>query len=94
MIKHISDEKEHVVFLLRGNFAKGKKVLIDTSKHLVLESPHPSPFSVHSGFFGSAQFSKCNEYLSKHGLEPIDRRVDPEQQNSADTAQQKEDELF
>lgn len=76
VIKHISAEKEHVVFLLRWNFARGKKALIDTTKHLVLESPHPSPFSVHSGFFGSKQFSKCNDYLEKHWIEPIDRRID------------------
>jgi len=75
VIRTISEQKEHVVFMLRGNFARGKKTLIDTNKHLVLESPHPSPFSVHSGFFGSKHFSQANAYLEKHGLEPIDRRV-------------------
>lgn len=66
VIKAVSNANEHVVFLLRGNFARSKKVLIDTSKHLVLESPHPSPFSVHSGFFGNNHFHRTNEYLEKH----------------------------
>ncbi len=93
VIKTISDQKEHVVFMLRGNFAKGKKALIDTTKHLVLESPHPSPFSVHSGFFGCKHFSKANEYLQEHGLEPIDWRVDPETQEIVEEVSE-EDELF
>lgn len=71
VIKKISDEGEHVVFMLWGNFARGKRGLIDTAKHLVLEAPHPSPFSVHSGFFGCKHFSRCNEYLRKHEKEEI-----------------------
>lgn len=67
VIQTISDKEEPVVFMLWGNFAKSKKKLIDTTKHLVLEAPHPSPFSVHSGFFGCKHFSKCNDYLEKHG---------------------------
>ena len=72
VIKTISDQKEHVVFLLWGNFARSKAALIDTTKHLVLEAPHPSPFSAHSGFFGCKHFSKTNEYLEKQKLSPID----------------------
>ncbi|HEY0964444.1 MAG TPA: uracil-DNA glycosylase [Candidatus Paceibacterota bacterium] len=71
IIKTISDQKEHVVFLLWGNYARAKKPLIDTTKHCVLEAPHPSPFSAHSGFFGSKHFSKTNTYLQQHGKEPI-----------------------
>ncbi len=71
VIQKISLEREHVVFMLWGNFARSKKNLIDTNKHLVLEAPHPSPFSAHSGFFGSKHFSKCNEYLKKHNKKPI-----------------------
>ena len=67
VIKTISDKHSHIVFLLWGNYAKSKKVLIDENKHLVLEAPHPSPFSAHSGFFGCKHFSKCNQYLKKHG---------------------------
>lgn len=72
IIKTISLKHEHVVFLLWGNYARSKKVLIDTSKHLVLEAPHPSPFSAHSGFFGCKHFSTCNEYLKKHGKGEIE----------------------
>ncbi|MEY2664943.1 MAG: hypothetical protein RLZZ480_48 [Candidatus Parcubacteria bacterium] len=71
IIKKVSDEKEHVVFLLWGNFARAKKALIDTNKHLVLEAPHPSPFSAHTGFFGSRHFSQTNTYLKNHQLPEI-----------------------
>lgn len=72
VIEKISQEKEHVVFMLWGNFARSKKILIDDSKHLVLEATHPSPFSAHSGFFGCKHFSKANAYLKHHNLESID----------------------
>ncbi|MCA9355517.1 uracil-DNA glycosylase [Candidatus Kaiserbacteria bacterium] len=71
VIKTISDQKEHAVFLLWGNFARSKATLVDKQKHLVLEAPHPSPFSVHSGFFGCRHFSKTNEYLKINGLKMI-----------------------
>ncbi len=71
VIKTLSDEREHLVFILWGAYAQQKGVVIDTSKHLVLKSPHPSPFSAHSGFFGSKPFSKTNTYLTEHGFEPI-----------------------
>lgn len=70
VIKKISDEKQHVVFLLWGNFARGKKSLIDESKHLVLEAAHPSPFSVDK-FKGCRHFSKTNQYLVQHSIDPI-----------------------
>lgn len=72
VIKTISEKKKHVVFMLWGKFAREKKILIDTSKHLVLESAHPSPLSAHNGFFGCRHFSKANEYLVKNRIEPID----------------------
>jgi uracil-DNA glycosylase len=71
VIKTISDKKEHIVFFLWGNFARSKRSLIDASKHLIIESPHPSPFSANAGFFGSKPFSKCNGYLEKNGEEKI-----------------------
>ena len=71
-IKHLSDEREGLVFILWGNYAKQKGAHIDRTKHLVIESPHPSPFSAHGGFFGSKPFSKTNEYLVQHGKKPID----------------------
>jgi uracil-DNA glycosylase len=72
VIKTISDQKEHVVFILWGNYARAKKSLIDTKKHLVIESPHPSPFSAHTGFFGSKPFSKTNTYLEETNQSSID----------------------
>jgi uracil-DNA glycosylase len=72
VIKNVSDKREHVVFLLWGNFARAKRALIDTNKHLVLEASHPSPLSAHTGFFGCKHFSKTNEYLSQHGQPPIE----------------------
>jgi uracil-DNA glycosylase len=71
-IKAVSDQKEHAVFILWGNYARQKGAHIDRAKHCVIESPHPSPFSAHSGFFGSKPFSKANAYLEKMGQEPID----------------------
>ncbi len=70
-IRALSEEREGLVFILWGNYAKQKGAHIDRNKHLVIESPHPSPFSAHSGFFGSKPFSKTNEYLTKHGKKPI-----------------------
>lgn len=72
VIKKLTNEREHLVFILWGNYARSKGAFIDREKHLVLESPHPSPFSAHSGFFGSKPFSQTNEYLEKHGCSPID----------------------
>jgi len=71
VIAKVSNEKEHVVFILWGKFAEAKKSLIDETKHLIIISPHPSPFSAHTGFFGSRPFSRTNEYLRKHNLDPI-----------------------
>ncbi|MES3030900.1 MAG: uracil-DNA glycosylase [Patescibacteria group bacterium] len=72
VIKKLSDEREGLVFMLWGNYAKNKGVIIDRTKHLVLESPHPSPFSALSGFFGNGHFKKTNEYLKEHGQKEID----------------------
>ncbi len=72
VIETLSAKREHLVFMLWGNYARAKKRLIDTQKHLVLEAAHPSPFSVHNGFFGCRHFSKANQYLQQHGIEPID----------------------
>lgn len=71
-IKALSDKRKNIVFLLWGKFAQEKENLIDTSKHLVLKAPHPSPYSVNSGFFGCKHFSKTNEYLIKTGQMPIE----------------------
>ncbi|OGC85162.1 uracil-DNA glycosylase [Candidatus Adlerbacteria bacterium RIFCSPHIGHO2_12_FULL_53_18] len=71
-IAALSRERESLVFMLWGNYAKQKGAHIDRSKHLVLESAHPSPFAAHSGFFGNNHFKKANEYLVEHTKEPID----------------------
>lgn len=73
-IRKLSDEREHLVFILWGNYAKKKGAVIDRTKHLVLEAQHPSPFSAYNGFFGCKHFSKTNEYLKSHGLTEIDWR--------------------
>lgn len=72
VIKTISDQKEHVVFILWGAYAQKKEPLIDSSKHMIIKSPHPSPFSADRGFFGSKPFSKTNEYLKANGLDEIE----------------------
>ncbi len=72
IIRVLNEKEEPVVFILWGNFAKEKKVLITNPQHLVLTSAHPSPFSANYGFFGSKPFSKTNEFLEKKGLQPID----------------------
>ena len=71
-IHALSSEREHLVFILWGNYAKQKGAHIDREKHLVLESSHPSPFSAASGFFGNGHFKKANEYLVEHTKNPID----------------------
>lgn len=71
IIQKLSSEKKHLVFLLWGKFAQEKQVLIDETKHLVLKAAHPSPFSAEKGFFGCKHFSKTNDYLVKHGIDPI-----------------------
>ena len=71
VIQYISDNREGVVFLLWGNFARSKKALIDTSRHYVLEAAHPSPLA-RGAFFGCRHFSKTNEILTSQGKKPID----------------------
>lgn len=72
VIKVLNLSEKPIVFILWGNFARSKKVLITNPKHLILESPHPSPFSAYNGFFGSKPFSKTNDFLIKNNIKPID----------------------
>ncbi len=74
VIRYLSDNCSGIVFMLWGNFARSKKVLIDTSKHYVLEAPHPSPLA-RGAFFGCRHFSKANEFLAGHGKTPIDWKL-------------------
>lgn len=71
IIETLSAEREGLVFMLWGAFAQKKQRLIDTRKHLILKTTHPSPLSAHRGFLGSGVFVKCNEYLTRNGSEPI-----------------------
>lgn len=75
VIKKISDNSSHVVFLLWGNFAQTKRDLIDSKKHLILEAAHPSPLA-RGAFFGCRHFSQCNEFLIQKGIAPVDWRLD------------------
>lgn len=71
-IRALSAERSNLVFILWGGYARSKKALIDSTKHLVLESVHPSPLSANrGGWFGNHHFSRCNDYLKAHGIEPI-----------------------
>jgi uracil-DNA glycosylase len=71
VIHLLSEKKDNLVFLLWGSHARKKAVLINSTKHLILESAHPSPLSVRRGFSGNGHFSKCNQFLESKGLKPI-----------------------
>lgn len=75
IIQKLSKEKENLVFLLWGKFAQAKEVLIDTTRHQILKAAHPSPFSVHNGFFGCKHFSQTNDLLKMMGEQPIDWNI-------------------
>ena len=72
VIRKLSEEREHLVFMLWGNYAKAKKNLIDGKTHLILEAAHPSPRSAEHGFLGCKHFSKANTYLKSNGIQAID----------------------
>ena len=72
VISILSEQKEHLVFILWGGNARKKVPLIDKSKHLILECAHPSPLSAYNGFFGCRHYSKTNDYLIRTGQTPID----------------------
>jgi len=71
VIRKIADEKEHVVFMLWGNYAQQKGAFINASRHLVLKTAHPSPLSAYRGFIGCGHFSAANKYLQQFGIEEI-----------------------
>ena len=71
-IRHLAEEREHLVFILWGAYAQKKGAFIDCNKHLVLTSAHPSPLSAYNGFFGNKHFSRANEYLAAQGIAEID----------------------
>ena len=77
VIALLNERRERLVFLLWGSYAQKKGRIIDTRRHLVLKSPHPSPLSAHRGFFGSRHFSRANAYLQENGIGAVDWRLPP-----------------
>ncbi len=75
VIRQLSKQRDHLVFILWGSFAQSKSVFIDAGKHLILKSAHPSPLSAHNGFWGNNHFSKANEYLVENGIEPVNWKL-------------------
>jgi uracil-DNA glycosylase len=75
VIRSLNDKETPVVFILWGSHAQHKTKLLDTRKHPVIRSPHPSPLSAHRGFFGSRPFSKTNDFLRKNGQSEIDWQI-------------------
>lgn len=76
IIKAVNEQERPIVFILWGKPAQMKKKMLTNPKHLILEAPHPSPLSAYRGFFGSKPFSKTNNYLMEHGIEPIDWQIE------------------
>ena len=76
VIKELNKKEEPIVFILWGNYSREKKDLINNHNHFIIESPHPSPFSARTGFFGSKPFSKTNEFLKSNNLKEIDWRIE------------------
>lgn len=74
-IQHLNRDRDGLVFMLWGGYAKKKGEMIDRGRHLVLTAPHPSPLSAHSGWFGSRHFSQANKYLESQGKGPVDWRI-------------------
>lgn len=75
-IRVLDQQDRPIVFMLWGRPAQNKKSLLHNPKHLILEAPHPSPLSAYRGFFGCRHFSKANEFLEAHGVEPIDWQIE------------------
>ncbi|MBQ6713812.1 MAG: uracil-DNA glycosylase [Selenomonadales bacterium] len=82
IITHLNQRKEPMVFILWGRPAQRKQSMITNPNHLVITSPHPSPLSAYRGFFGSRPFSKANDFLMRHGMEPIDWQLPMEEEIS------------
>jgi uracil-DNA glycosylase len=75
VIQAVNDKPDRVVFILWGAYARKKRALLDPSRHVIIESAHPSPLSAHNGFFGSRPFSRANAALEAAGRSPVDWRI-------------------
>lgn len=82
VIRAVNDLPQPVVFILWGAYAQKKAAFVDTKRHLVIKSPHPSPLSAHNGFFGTKPFSRANDFLVSKGYAPIDWRLPDAAQDS------------
>ena len=71
VVRKVAAGREHLVFMLWGSYAQRKGAFVDRTRHLVLETAHPSPLSAHRGFFGCGHFLKADAYLRAHGIEPV-----------------------
>lgn len=76
VIQAVNTQDRPIVFILWGRPAQRKKAMLNNPKHLILEAPHPSPLSAYRGFFGSRHFSKTNNFLINHGIDPIDWQIE------------------
>ena len=76
VIEAVNKQDKAIVFILWGSLARRKKAMLNNPKHLIIEAPHPSPLSSYRGFFGSKPFSKTNEFLKEHNIEPIDWQIE------------------
>ena len=76
VIRAVNEQNRPIVFILWGKPAQSKKKMLTNPAHLIIESPHPSPLSARRGFFGSKPFSKTNEFLQSHGVEPVDWQIE------------------
>ena len=76
VIEAVNAQDRPIVYMLWGSPAQKKIPMLTNSKHLILKAPHPSPLSAYRGFFGSRPFSKTNDFLRKHGLEPVDWQIE------------------
>lgn len=76
IIKKLNDSDKAIVFILWGKFAQSKEIFLTNPKHLIIKSPHPSPFSAHRGFFGSKPFSRTNRFLKDNNMKPIDWQIE------------------
>jgi uracil-DNA glycosylase len=89
VISKLNEREKPIVFVLWGNYAKEKEKYITNPQHLVLEAPHPSPFSARTGFFGCKHFSKINEFLRQNGEEEIDFQIENIEEKQIDFLERK-----
>jgi uracil-DNA glycosylase len=78
VMRRLNEQSRGMVFMLWGSYAQKKAACVDTTRHLILKAPHPSPLSAHRGFLGCGHFSRANEWLSRNGLDPVNWQLSPQ----------------